>query len=83
IIVFTGGIGENAWQVRQKVCGGLKWLNVELDEELNASFRPTAAARISTPGSGIAVWVIPTNEEIVIAQDVFKLIKRGENNGTF
>ncbi|MBY0272662.1 MAG: acetate/propionate family kinase [Alphaproteobacteria bacterium] len=83
IIVFTGGIGENAWQVRQKVCDGLKWLNVELDEELNASFRPTAAARISSLESGIAVWVIPTNEEIVIAQDVFKLIKGGRNNGTF
>jgi acetate kinase len=83
IIVFTGGIGENAWQVRQKVCEGLKWLNVELDEELNASFRPTDAARISTPESRIAVWAIPTNEEIVIAQDVFKLIKGGKNNGTF
>lgn len=82
IIIFTGGIGENSWQIRQKVCERLKWLNVELDEELNASFRPIAAARISTPESGIAVWVIPTNEEIVIAQDVFKLIKGVENNGT-
>ena len=81
IIIFTGGIGENAWQIRQKVCEGLKWLNVELDEELNASFRPTAATRISTPESKIAVWVIPTNEEIIIAQDVFKLIKEEENNG--
>lgn len=82
IIIFTGGIGENAWQIRQKVCEGLKWLNVELDEELNSSFRPIAAARISTAESKIAVWIIPTNEELVIAQDVFKLIKRGENNGT-
>lgn len=82
IIVFTGGIGENAWQVRQKVCDGLKWLNVELDEKLNASFRPTAAARISTPESRIAVWIIPTNEEIIIVQDVFKLIQGEKNDGT-
>ncbi|MBL8676715.1 MAG: acetate/propionate family kinase [Alphaproteobacteria bacterium] len=82
IIIFTGGIGENAWQVRQKVCNGLKWLNVELDEELNTSFHSTDATRISTPESEIIVWVIPTNEEIIIAQDVFKLIKGRESNGT-
>lgn len=81
-IVFTGGIGENAWQIRQEICEGLKWLNVELDDELNASFHPTTAAQISTPESKIAVWIIPTNEEIVIVQDVFKLIQGEKSNGT-
>lgn len=73
IIVFTGGIGENAWQVRQKVCDGLTWLNIKVDEKLNSSYHPTAAKKISSSKSGLEVWVVPTNEEIIIAQDVFKL----------
>ena len=58
--------------VRQKVCEGLKWLNIEFDQKLNSS--PSSKAfQISTPQSQTSVWVIPTNEEIIIARDVFKL----------
>jgi acetate kinase len=71
--VFTGGIGENASLVRQKVCEGLKWLNIEFDESLNSSASSQAALQISIPKSQPSVWVIPTNEEIIIAKDVFKL----------
>jgi acetate kinase len=73
IFVFTGGIGENASLVRQKVCEGLKWLNIECDESLNSSASSQAALQISTPKSQPSVWVIPTNEEIIIAKDVVKL----------
>ncbi len=72
-LVFTGGIGENASPIRQKVCEGLKWLNIELDEALNSTASSQKALKISTPESQISVWVIPTNEEIIIAKDVFLL----------
>ncbi len=74
VFVFTGGIGENAPLIRQKVCEGLKWLNIELDEDLNSLPSSHSALRISTPKSSQpSVWIIPTNEEIIIAKDVFKL----------
>jgi acetate kinase len=63
-IVFTGGIGENAALIRQKVCAQLLWLDVKLDESANAA----NAQGISAVDSRIKVWVIPTNEELMIAQ---------------
>jgi acetate kinase len=63
-IVFTAGIGEHAAPVREKVCNRLTWLGVELDISANQQ----SASFISTKNSQIAVWVIPTNEEIVIAK---------------
>jgi acetate kinase len=63
-IVFTGGIGENATLIRQKVCAQLAWLGLKLDESANAINKQC----ISTADSRIKVWVIPTNEELMIAQ---------------
>jgi acetate kinase len=62
--VFTAGIGEHAAALRQKVCRRLAWLGVELYEAANERHGP----RISTAASKVAVWVIPTNEEWMIAQ---------------
>jgi acetate kinase len=62
-LVFTGGIGENAKAVRARVCRDAAWLGVSLDGDANESGGP----RISRPGSGAAVWVLPTNEELMIA----------------
>jgi len=62
--VFTAGTGEHAFQIRQMVCDQLKWLGVEIDAQDNQDH----ATRISTPDSQIEVLVIPTNEELVIAQ---------------
>jgi len=62
-LVFTGGIGENAAAIRGRVCRGAAWLGLELDEEANAHGGP----RISRQGSPITAWVIPTNEELMIA----------------
>ena len=62
-LVFTGGIGENAAEVRRRVCTRLDWLGGEVDETSNAANRP----RISTAGSRIDLLVIPTNEEWMIA----------------
>ena len=71
-IVFTGGIGENGSEVRKLICERLAFMGIELDEEAN-KLRGTLT-EISKPGSKVRVFVIPTNEELVIAQDVKKLI---------
>ncbi|MFQ3623076.1 MAG: acetate/propionate family kinase [Acetobacteraceae bacterium] len=63
-IVFTAGIGENAAPIRAKVCEGCAWLGVALDGAANEAGGP----RISTAASGVAVWVIPTDEERMIAR---------------
>jgi acetate kinase len=62
-IVFTAGIGEHAVAVREAVCGQAAWLGVELDATANVAGGP----RISTASSRVAAWVIPTNEELMIA----------------
>jgi acetate kinase len=68
--VFTAGIGENSAPVRAALCGKLAWLGVTLDAQANASHGP----RISTPDSAVSVWVIPTNEELMIAQHTQTLV---------
>jgi acetate kinase len=62
-LVFTGGIGENAVSIRRRVCRDARWLGLELDEEPNAKGGPC----ISRGESGVSAWVIPTNEELMIA----------------
>jgi acetate kinase len=72
-IVFSGGIGENSRLVRSGVCTGMEWAGIVLDESLNQTAR--GEARISTTSSKIQVWVVPTNEEIVVARQAAKAIK--------
>ena len=62
-LVFTGGIGENAAPIRARVCRDASWLGLELDEAANAR----GSQRLSVPGSRVSAWVIPTNEELMIA----------------
>lgn len=69
-LVFTAGVGENSPQVRHDVCRHLAWLGVSIDPVLNESNQGC----ISTPESKIGVYVIPTNEERVIAQQTLALI---------
>jgi acetate kinase len=69
-IVFSGGIGENAAVIRARVCRDAAWLGVELDESANETDGP----RISTPQSRVAAWVIPTNEELMIAQHTQRVL---------
>ena len=69
-LVFTGGIGEHAATVREQVCARSAWLGIELDAAANAEDR----ARISAPASRVAVWVLPTNEELVIARHTRKIV---------
>jgi acetate kinase len=69
-LVFTGGIGERAPEIRLRVCREAAWLGVRLDQEANARGGPC----ISRSGSAVAVWVIPTNEELMIALHTRRLI---------
>ena len=70
-IVFTGGIGENSAAVRAAVCRDAAWLGIELDEAANLSGQP----RITTSSSPISAWVIPTNEELMIARHTRRAIR--------
>jgi len=72
-IVFTAGIGEHAAPVRERVCRKAAWLGIELDADANAAHGP----RISTAASRTAAWVIPTNEEIVIARHTRAVLAGG------
>ena len=70
-IVFTAGIGENSCTIRERVCRDAAWLGVELDEAANAAKGP----RISTVRSRVAAWVIPTNEELMIAKHTYRVLQ--------
>lgn len=71
-IVFTGGIGENSVRIRSGVCRDLGWFGIELDPSSNAS--GDAERKVSTPGSRVEVWTVPTNEEIVVARQAQELL---------
>jgi acetate kinase len=69
-IVFTGGIGENAAAIRERVCRDAAWLGVEIDVVAN----PAGGPLISAPGARTAAWSIPTNEELMIARHTQRLL---------
>lgn len=69
-LVFTAGIGENSSEIRQRVCEASAWLGIEIDAEANGQ----NAANISTSQSKLSVWVIPTNEELMIALHTGELL---------
>jgi acetate kinase len=70
-LVFTAGIGENSSEIRQRIGEASAWLGIELDEAANAG----KGRRISTPRSKVSVWVIPTNEELMIARHTGSLLR--------
>ena len=73
-IAFTGGIGENSSMTREKALEGLEFLGIELDKEIN-SVRKKGNVKLSKDSSKVLVYKIPTNEELVIARDTFRLAK--------
>jgi len=73
LLVFTGGIGENDVSVRTAICRGLSELGIELDATANAA--ATGEARISSAGSQTEIWVVPTNEELIVARQVKELLE--------
>ena len=69
-LVFTGGIGEHAWQIRSRVCQDAHWIGITLDEAANVKGGP----RISRGGSAPSAWVIPTDENLMVARHTRQLL---------
>lgn len=74
-VVFTGGIGENSAEVRSLICDGLQWLGLELDAEQNIAHVDGREGIISHEGSRLAAYVIPTDEELLIARDTVRSVR--------
>ena len=74
-LVFTAGIGENDRYVREQVCRNMSYLGIEIDEELNMSCPKGTDIELTKPGAGVRTFVIPTNEEYMIALDTYALTK--------
>jgi acetate kinase len=74
-IVFAGGIGENAAPVRTRVCQELEWLGLDLSAARNAEMTGGREGLISTDASRLQAWVIPTDEELLIARDTYRVIE--------
>jgi acetate kinase len=73
-LVFTGGVGQNAASIRAATLDGLEWMGLELDEEANAATVGQMSGRISKDGSRLEAWVIPTDEELLIARDTVRMV---------
>ncbi len=72
LLVFTGGIGENGMHVRSQVCDGLAELGIELDETRNQDVH--GETQLQSPASKAQIWVVPTNEELIVARQTQQLI---------
>lgn len=79
VLVFTGGIGENGVQIRAAVCSGLLELGIEVDPAANGSAR--GEARISPTSARTQIWVVPTNEELIVARQARDLLQFGASAG--
>jgi acetate kinase len=77
-IVFTAGVGENAAPIRAAICQGCRWLGLELDDTANRRHGP----RISAPSSPVAAYVIPTDENLMIARHTWTLAQAGRDGAT-
>ncbi len=75
VIVFTAGVGENTWFMREDMCKPLEFMGVKIDKSVNDGLRGKEAI-ISTPDSKVTVCVIPTNEELAIALDTMELVSK-------
>jgi acetate kinase len=73
-IVFAGGIGENAPEIRAEICAGLEWAGLTVDDAINDGLAGGREGRFSTDDSRLAAWVIPTDEELLIARDTCRLV---------
>jgi len=76
-VVFTGGIGQNAAEVRAEICADMEWFGIQLDPDVNRQTHGQSSNCISVPGTRLPVYVIPTNEEMLIARDTARAILQG------
>jgi acetate kinase len=76
-VIFSAGIGENSPEIRRRICAGLEWMGIELDEAKNKSL-VGGEGRIDSANSRVEVWVIPTDEELLIARDTWRVVTGAE-----
>ncbi len=81
MVVFTGGIGENGPDTRAEICSDLGYMGIEFDNKVNKNIRGKEAV-ISKPGSKVTVMVVPTDEELVIAEDTLTIVSQLKEKGT-
>lgn len=74
-IIFTGGIGENSAAIRERICEGLEWVGIVLDPETNGKISGGSEGPVHSKESRVSVFVIPTNEELLIARDTVRCLK--------
>ena len=74
-IVFTGGIGENGHWLRSRICSYLGYMGVQIDEELNQATVKGAEAELTDPSAKVRVFILATDEELVIAQETQKVVE--------
>jgi acetate kinase len=80
-IIFAGGIGENSPAVRRRVCSDMSWFGIEIDDAKNDGL-VGGEGRIDAEGSRVEVWVIPTDEELLIARDTWRIVTGTETAHT-
>ncbi len=73
-IVFAGGIGENSPAVRERICTGMDWLGIGIDTSRNSALERGMEGRFDREGERIQLWVIPTDEELLIARDTWRVV---------
>ncbi len=73
VVVFTGGIGENSQQIREDVCRDMAWAGLVIDEERNGQV--DGETEITGQGSDVAIWVVPTNEELIVARQTAAVVR--------
>ena len=73
-VVFAGGIGENSPEIRARICKGLEWAGLDVDEGLNSALVGRKEGKFSTDGSRLEAWVVPTDEELLIARDTYRVV---------
>jgi acetate kinase len=77
-ILFAGGIGENSPEIRARICADLSWLGIAVDAERNAALTGGKEGRFDAPGSRVELWVVPTDEELLIARDTWRVVTGAE-----
>ena len=73
-VIFTGGIGENSAEVRARICAGMEWIGLELEVQRNNEHGRSSDGLISKDGSRLTAYVIPTDEELLIARDTVRCV---------
>ena len=74
-LIFTAGVGENDRYIRQGVCRNMSYLGIEIDEELNWNLPKGSEAELTKEGAKVRTFILPTNEEYMIALDTYNLVK--------